>query len=237
MKKIIVNAYTNRQEIFEYSKLKPSSEFVPSWWKDLPSKPELVNTPEYLGYKLNMRGCPGFVDLYKLGYMLPLWSDLLVEVGAKGDTSYRWQFSDQYSDATVHPDHQRNKFLPDTEYQHIKINAPWLLETKEDLNWAVVPPTWNVDNPENIIIPPGVLNFKYQRQINANLLIKRDKESKIIKIKFHQPLMQIIPLTEKPVEFRFHLISNEEWENRKNAGGYGCIFSRSYYKLKSLMHK
>ena len=147
MKKIVLNAYTNRSEVYEYSKIQPTSNFVPNWWNDLPAKPELVNNEEFLGYKLNMRGCPGFVDLYKLGFMIPLWSDILIEVAPNGETWYRWQFSDQVSDATVHPDHQRNKFLRDTEFQHIKINTPWLLETNKDLNWMVAPPTWNLSNP------------------------------------------------------------------------------------------
>lgn len=237
MKKIILDAYTDRAEIYRFSQIRPSSEFLPQWFKSLPSTPELNITDKVLGFKKNMRGCAGFTDLYGTGFMLALWSDLLVEMGGKGDPWGRWQFSDEASAAAFHPDAQRNSFMPDSDYQHLKINSPWVLSSSSAIDWLVAPPVWNIANPSELVVPTGILNFKYQNHLNANILLKRAEERRVIHLKFGQPLLHLIPLTERPVEIRHHLVRHEEWVARLNYSGYGAKFIRSYNLLKKLIRK
>lgn len=236
-KPLIINAYTYREEILRHAHIESASKFLPDWWKELSPEPTLKLDEKTPSYYKNMRHCAGFLDLYRHGFMVPLWSDLLVELGEKGSPWLSWQFSDEESDAVVHQAHQRGSFLDEKKYQHLKLQTPWILDCKEDIDWIVAPPSWNISEPDDMIVPTGIVNFKYQRQINANMFMRRGDTNRVVHLEFGQPLLQMIPLTERKVIMNHHLIGAEKWKNMKQGGMYSAKFIGSYYKLKDRITK
>lgn len=233
-KKIIVDCFTNRSSVFEYSKLTPAKQNYPDWWKDLP-KSGFFSNDEMVPNR-NMKACAGFVQMYQTGYMISLWSDLRVKVGKMGTDSVEWQWSDQKSSAFIHAPKQSGDLYDSTLYQHLKLFSPWLLSAKQETNFLFHMPTWNMNNVfGNVIVLPGVVEYKYQNSTNVQILIKRETEEKIINLPFGMPIVQLTPLTENEVVFKHHLIGDEEFNNINSSKEESITFGAKYYVKKKLL--
>ena len=66
-KPVVVNFYTDRQDVFDYYKIQPMNHFIPQWFKDIDPKYK-VDT-QSLHTESNMRGCAGCMT-FSLGRML-----------------------------------------------------------------------------------------------------------------------------------------------------------------------
>jgi hypothetical protein len=105
-KPIDIHFFTTREEVFNLAKPKHAIEFIPDWFKKLPAH-RFTNEPnQNLIGNRNIKTCPGFVNLYKTGFIFSLWSDLNVEIN--GD-DYRYQFIDHTSNIVVHNANQMGK--------------------------------------------------------------------------------------------------------------------------------
>lgn len=231
MKPIIVDMYTDRSYVYEFAKPAPSSEFYPDWWFALhPTiKDGSIDQP-------TMVSCEGFLAQYRRGLIIPMWSDLMLEVAAEGSVGCRWAYADNKSAAQVHMPAQRGSYLPDGKYQHLKLDVPWVFRCDEDVSFQLLQPMWNFDDPDSLLIPPGVLNFKYQFAANINMFIRRTPKAQEILIPHGQPMVQLIPLTERPVLFRPHLVTAEEM-SKQSALKTTIKFAGTYRRIKSLMTK
>lgn len=231
MKPIFVDMYTDKSYVYEFAKPAPASEFYPEWWMSIGKsiKDGAIDKP-------TIKSCEGFVAQYRNGVILPMWSDLMLEVAPLGSTGYRWTYSDGLSNIQVHPVEQRGSYLPETAYQHLKLEAPWVFRCDEDISFQWLQPMWNFDAPEAVLIPPGIVNFKYQFGVNINMFLKRSHSPREVLIEHGQPLVHLIPLTERKVIFRAHLVTNDEI--RALASLRTSIkFIGTYRKVKSLLSR
>jgi hypothetical protein len=227
-KPIVFHCYTDRAEVFNHAKIAKSSEFIPDWWKSIPKEvlanDDLVSLP-------TLKSCPGFIDLYRSGFFIPMWTDLMVEVGEFGNPAYRYQYADRRSEAMHHPTYQRGAAFPEEKYQHLKVSVPWYLKCDEDISFLFSTPTWNMDSPETFTVLPGMLNFKYQGAVNVNTLWTREAQLKRHLLPFGSPLAHLIPMTERKMVLQHHLLDTEEFENLRCIGRR-VSFTTNYRKLK-----
>jgi hypothetical protein len=208
---IHLDCFTDRADVFALSKIDHSMKFIPDWWKSLPKS--VNNTDNHLFPTL--KTCQGFIDLFKNGIILPLWSDLSINLAKinHSDNLNTWQFADQMSIIEIHNFQQRGNFLPKEEYQHFKILSPWHLKTKEDLNWVVTGNTWVNNDLSKIFFTEGMLNFKWQAQSNINMFCKRENKDQNILLEAGQPMLQFIPMSDKKIVLHHHLVSEYEFVN------------------------
>lgn len=229
--KIIVDAFTNSVEAFDLFRVERASSFVPEWWRDLDKEPTIDG---FVPSK-NMRGCSGFSSLYQKGLIIPLWSDVALSLGGKGNDYIRWQFADQKSKAEIHPEISRGSYLPNTNYCLLKMDSPWLFKTKEEISWVFTQPTWNNPSPETFLVPPGLVNYKYQHFTNVNIVLPRAEQDKTIMLSAGLPMAHIIPLTEKNIEVRHHRVDDQEW--LKIGLKPRCFFAHNYNKYVAMKKK
>lgn len=229
MKPIVVNMYTDKSYVYEFAKPAPASEFYPDWWKSLDksTKTGAIDYP-------TIKTCEGFVAQYRVGVMIPAWSDLMVEIAPIGNTGYRWTYSDGKSGAQVHPTEQRGSYLPEHEYQHLKLETPWVFHCDDEVAFHWAQPMWNFDDPESVLIPPGIVNFKYQFAVNINMFFKRKPTTREVFIEHGHPLVHLVPLTERPVVFRAHLVSADEIKKLSDLRT-SLKFVGTYRRVKSLL--
>lgn len=202
-----VDVFTTHSRAFENYQIKKSSGFIPSWFKN--SQKEYQVDGEFIK-KPTIKTCAGLINNYKSGFIIPLWTDLGIKCTFnENKLSINWKFADETTTATNHPFQEWESFLNPLDYFHVKINSPWLIKTKEDINWFFTSPYWNI-NPFEISFPQGVLEFKHQHASNINMFFKI--EEKTYFLEQNTPLVQLIPLTEKTVKLHHHLISQEEAE-------------------------
>jgi hypothetical protein len=190
---------------YETVPLKYSNHYYPEWWKKMPKAEFDFDTMEA---KINMKRCLGLIKFYENSITLPMWSDFALSITNNGD--WKSQFSDRMSVLTFHPKGQRVGFKD--EYENFKLDSPWLLRTKKDINFFFGPDFYNFQQT-NIEICPGVLDFYHSHSTNINFLTKRNND---VFIPFGQPLINIIPLSEDIMVLKNHLISEREYQKLKS---------------------
>ena len=224
-KKVVIDCFTPLIHVYNYAPIELASKHIPDWWKQLPKHGGMR---ENLFTKTNMKSCYGLIDLYKSGIIIPLWSDIRFLLEPNGDLTY--QYSDQTSTADFHDPDERKGWAPPNEYAHIKLVCPWLFKSKEDVNWVYVPPMYNQSDLASYTTCTGILNFKYQRATNVNLIFPIPKQKKLIHIDHGHPLIHAIPLTDKRIEVRNHLVTEEEYK-KINDAFLPITFNRKYEKI------
>lgn len=206
---VVLDLYTARKDIFEFSPPVKAAKTYPEWWLKLP---KAEPRGSMLGSSRTMKNCVGFTNLFKHGLVIPMWSDIEISVGPVGSDFMQLQYADGKSEAGVHPESQRGTYLPDSLYQHVKLTSPWRAKCSDDIEWAFVQPVWNFEHPDKIIIPAGVTEFTHQSATNINLFIPRTEQTSVLSIPHGQPMAHLIPLTDRPVEYRVHLTTQEKFD-------------------------
>jgi hypothetical protein len=208
-KDIVIHCYTDRADVYNYFPVVPNRKTKPEWFKKL-------NTPYFKNlddFEFNLKLCPGFTGLFNAGFTIPLWSDLLLEVGKQGSEDYRWQYSDGISNISFHTDREYSDYFRAIDYQHFKLESPWLFHCEERINFLAVEPFWQFKNLKNISVLPGMVQFYSQPFTNINLFVKREKNEQKTLLSAGTPAYTFIPITEKTVKIVCHLVSSEKIKN------------------------
>lgn len=202
--KVIVDLFTTDATVFEYSKPQPAVKLHPDWWKRLPK-------PAEAGYK-NMRYCPGYVDLYRRGFMTTLWSDIKIFIpGAQApDTGLVYEFADGVSTLQVHDNSQFDGFYPSDKCVVVKLHSPWRARTRTMLNFLVIDAAYNRMTHDLYFSPSGNVNFVDQHDTNPFLFFMRNETDTNVTLEFGTPLNHFVPLSDKRIELAYHLISERE---------------------------
>jgi hypothetical protein len=228
---ITIDCFTSDHLAFQLSKPDYAIKFMPDWWKKMPSyyteKNNLYHSP-------TMKGCEGFKNSFLNGFMIPMWSDLILDVGPKGTNGYGWQFSDRESSIVIHPFKQMNSYLDETNIQHFKLTCPWSFKCNKDIKWVWTDPLWNRIHSNDYTILPGIVSFKFALQGNVNLFVYREEKSKLIKINFGQPVTHLVPMTEKKLKIKHHLVSEDEYK-KLSILTKPVVFYRRYTTIKNLL--
>jgi hypothetical protein len=232
-KKVVLDCFTSAPEVFEFVPIVEATKCLPTWWKELPKNKVCFKSLDNLE-ATNMKHCVGFTDLYKNSFVIRMWSDLLLGIGKIGTTDYRWGYADKKSSLTFHPAVQRGSYLNEKEYQHFKLDSPWILKTNRYVNFFWAGATWNMEQPEKIIWLPAVNNYYHQASTSINFMCKRENETKEVLIPFAEPLIYITPLTEHEVVLKNHLVSNLELNTIENRTKFMSSFVGSYSKLRKI---
>lgn len=221
--KIVLDVFTDRQTVFDQYKVDRAIKFLPKYWNKLPNhfmEDGFVPRP-------TMRTCPGIIKNYKEGFILPLWSDIVISCEEQEEeTIVRWSFADGRSVIEYHPSEQWSEFLDPKEYFHIKINSPWFFRTKKNIKFYWSNPYWN-NEPLKFTISPGITDFQYSHETHFNTFF--EKKRKNIFLEQNTPLCHFIPMTEKDVIIKQHLISSIEREQFVREKSY---FLSSWAKQK-----
>jgi hypothetical protein len=226
---VVVDAFISERyaHAYDYAPIDYAEKFIPDWWKKLP-KAELDF--ETMGRKKeSMKTCAGFIDHMSRGLIIPIWSDLMLRTDYP-DT-YKFQFSDGISNCESHATRQRGSFQSDRI--NIKIISPWLLKSEKNVSFTFLPTFWNNDIKPNYDLAIGTTNFYYQNSTHMNLLINPGEK---ISLNFGKPMLHIIPLTEKKIKLKRHLVTDDEW-TRHNKRMIGMSFTSAYFKLKKHREK
>ena len=222
--KLEIDAYTRWAPAYHYTPLVKAHHTLPQWWRDLPSVGrDQWGFPSFKN--MNMKSCNGFIDLYKVGIMVEYWNDLVITV-TKSGISQNYALS-EYNEDKPHPQFQWGAGFPG--HHHIKLNGPWIMEERSGTPFLFCPALWHMDQMDTPKIMPGIVNFKYQFQININMFLPIREEPYEIRLKRGTPLVQLIPLSEKPIELRRHLVTGEkfaELDNRNHPDAAGKYSDR-----------
>lgn len=230
-KKIVVDAFTSVPTMYDLFKIESASQFFPDWWKSLPSKIDMVTDFGVPIEHPTMKRCEGFLELYRNGFVIPLWSDLNIKTHENGDYAYMYSFGDS-PEIVTHNTQEHGGHLTQNHI-HLKLFCNWKIVEKTGVNFYFGQPFWNqIDTLDTMHTPPAIVNFKYQVGTNVNILLA--KRNATVKLKHGSPLVHLIPLSENEVEIRNHLISEEEIGKLRSRYGNAISFVNKYKNNKRL---
>ena len=230
LKKIKLECFTADAAIHKFFPISLAKKFIPEWFKSIPPMGEQTAT---------IKHCDGFHNLYSRGWVMPMWSDLLLETDKEGGYKYQYSGSFEsypggnrgYQPIDQHSSEQLgNKFL---DHIHLKLLSPWIIKEKSGVDFYYSENTWGIKKYfDDITILPGVLNFKDQHTANINMFLEK-KNNKFI-IEHNTPLIHCIPLSEAKLEIENHLVSDQEFKHLSHIASYNFSFTGTYNKGKSL---
>lgn len=197
-KPIYLDCYTDDASVFQYAPIVRGTKLMPSWWKKLEEQ-ESYST---------MRQCVGMTSLYSKSFIIPLWCDAHFWFDEFGVLN--WQFYDYKTQTKVHAYDQRKGWLDENNFAHAKIESPWVLKCSEPINFLWKSVEWEKTDFSKYLILSGCVEFLHQTTSNINLMFKKQDTSERIIFKLKQPMVHLIPMTERKVHLRVHLVSSEE---------------------------
>lgn len=230
-KPVDVYFYTTREDVFNHARPKRASNFLPDWWKNLPRKLTYEGSETPLFPSSTLKGCPAFTNLYTSGFMFPMWSDLNVEVD--GD-NFRYQFADRTSSLSPHPKAQFGACDLLDKYLHLKILNPWLAQSKSKVNFLAVPPTWNNFGHDDVVVLPGSYGFRQFTFANINLLFKKAPQKIVHSLLFGQPVLHMVPITDRPIRLHYDLVSDAEMAKIKSKSPVLMMWDNRYRRSEKI---
>jgi len=230
---IDVFCYTNNVNAYGYFPIRQAREFIPQWWKDIPNTvyDETSNHHTRGFLKPTMKRCPGIIEYYKKGFMIPLWSDVEIIVDSNIN-EHGWSTATaDNSSVEPHPEFQRGQFLSSGNWFHNKLASPWQIETKEPLDFLYLQPHWNLDELNSDIVIPNGYNSFYKGNHSTHIQMFVNKSSnRVINIDAGTPILHLVPLTEKKI--KIHTVYDEEHTNMLNKKASLYSFGSKYYRKK-----
>jgi hypothetical protein len=235
---IDVFCYTNNVNAYEYFPIRQAREFIPQWWKDIPNALYVDGCIHHTkGFvKPTIKRCPGIIEYYKKGLMIPLWSDVEIIVDQNINPEGWLTAAADHSFIESHSNLQKGDFLSSGDWFHNKLISPWTIETKEPLDFLYLQPHWNLNELNNdILIPNGYSSF-YEGNHETNIQMFVNKSfDRVINIDAGTPILHLVPLTDKKI--KIHTIYDEDRTSmlRKKGAQYSFV-SKYYRKKKDPLH-
>ncbi|CAB5221978.1 hypothetical protein UFOVP242_192 [uncultured Caudovirales phage] len=184
----------------------PASKIAPKWWRNVPQS---SYNWENMHPDVTVRSCMGIVNTFKTGYIMPLWCDLAINFN---ETGIKYNFADNASRIDFHGDKQAPGWY--TDYVIMKIVSPWLFHISHDIKVLYSYPWYHFAEPSPYYQPYGI-NDNIQGIFESHQFMLLKKEQKQVMLNAGMPLAHIIPLTERRIKFKTEVISEQEYEKKR----------------------
>jgi len=228
-KKIVLDVFTNQQYCYDQFQPMLAKKFIPDWWKSLPASRTdggLFTAQDNTVPVSSMKQCPAINEILKQGVIFPSWCELHFKVDNFGRIEQR--VFPEHTALLPHDEQDWNFHKPDMA--HVKIGSPWLIKESTGVKWMWIKPDWHTTNPLAYWGVPGIVEYKYQHAVLNNIMLPFGQE---LKINPGDPWLQLIPMSENPIEVRCHIVSGEEMSrlNTTNISAVGS-YMKSVKNIK-----
>ena len=172
--------------------------------------------PFYVEDNMTVRDCYAFIELYKKGVIVENWCDISIRT-ENGKFDY-WYSGGNKPD--LHSRYQLGESFPN--HHHIKLVSPWTVRETSGVKFLWLGAEWSLDKHE-IKVLPGVINFDIVSEINVNIMFPI--RNGIFTLPVGNPLVHLVPLSEKKLKVTNHLVTQQEIDrimlNSKSLSFYG----------------
>jgi hypothetical protein len=221
--KIVVDCFTAIPDLPNLFPITPAKEELPDYWKNL----ETTVTNQGI-VKSTMRLCPGVQYLHTQGFIIKNWADVTINTQ---NNRLSWE-PNQLADS--HESYAwGDRILK--EYYHFKILSPWAFKEKTGVKFLMTNTFWH-DTSFKPFIPNGLIEWKYQHFTNIHMFIpKLNTAHKNIIIPAGKPLVQVFPLSDKVIETKMHVVTDNELKSMFEPFRFTKV--GWYFKRKKLLNK
>lgn len=213
---VTIDCFTYNPVVYDNFKIDIASKFYPKEFKELPnSYPTKLNSDKNSHIETSVatvRKCTGVTDLFSSGFIIPSWETFSAEATIDGKLYFNSNPSSVSGSGGAHH-HSRIQYGDDIYkgWTHSKFMSPWLISEKTGINF-----TWNgcpwhrTDLADKMSVLSAVVDYKYQVVTHVNVFIKNGN---IVTLNQGDPLVHMIPMSEKKVKIKHHLVSMNEWRS------------------------
>jgi hypothetical protein len=230
-KEIVVDLFTPFQSVADEYPIELTRKFTPKWFKG--AKPSYL-VDDFKPHP-TLKGCTGMLDLWQKGFIIPLWTDCVVKVNKVnqevGAGDFEWQTADSRTTPISHHHNQWSMFADPKKHGHFKFGDCWAMKTKEDIKWHWSAPYWHQGLDLDYTTPPAIINgYDTSMTLNVQLMLKVDKP-KVIEFTAGDPMVQMIPLSDRNIKIKTHVVDHQEFINlTSEASGIGVSKFINGYK-------
>jgi len=232
-KKQTIEFKTDIMGLAKFAPVVPAQEAVPNWFKEMKhyieEKPQGWNpqampgraknlfgkmgkTAQNMFYSFTVKRCPAIVDIMTEGFVVPMWSDFLIQRGFPpnmgGEEILEWDNRDFPYGASFHQNNQiYNWDLPSkSTYKHpLKFHSPWKFFTPKGYSTLFIP--YNYDFQTDYSVLPGIVETDTWHEVNFPTLIHKKKD---FMIKRGTPFVQAIPFKRSKWNFKMDMVTEKE---------------------------
>ena len=199
--------WTNMVGLPEVEPVQLSQNFIPDWFIKTHKKIPNTHPKADVG---TIKNCPAMPDFFKLGYVVPLWCDLIVNV--ENDGKYHWKSSNKEFKWQIHGDVQYKHHLPDNAQENcalvVKPDCPWYVKTPPGVSLLQMPLFYHF-NPDFTVLP-GTIWTDIHHEINQQMVLHNYGETFITK---GTPLAMYIPIRRETFDYTVRHQTPEDHEN------------------------
>jgi len=215
-KKVTVDCFISNPTTHSLFRPDYANKFFPKGFKQLPAFVDVKANDDPKSRLTTsvptLKRCVGITNLFNEGFILPAWTDFDIEMLRDG--RFYKQDPMMMLDANPHPPFMMWEDLY-KGYQHVKISSPWLIVENKGIRFTWNQCDWhNTDRIENFHLLSAVIDFKAQHNSHVNAFIKKGT---ITHVKAGDPLVHIVPITDKELDLQCHLIDDAEYNKLANA--------------------
>jgi hypothetical protein len=157
--------------------------------------------------EFSLRTCPAVRDLTQVGYVIPLWQDMLIKISRQDGVEVvpsgvmKDHDGNVFSDIQFHQEHVMAGYSFGEEYVNfsMKIRCPWYVKTKPGTSIMLLPVQYNTS--PYFTIASGIIESSKYPMILAQVILKKFEGEFLLKK--GTPLIQIIALKDQP-QLRIH---------------------------------
>ncbi|TQV75437.1 hypothetical protein FLL45_10980 [Aliikangiella marina] len=200
----------------------PANRFYPDWFKKTAASHSIPPTQKFplgiseaLGLSnvnVTVRRCPGIISLLSEGYIVPLWSDHVVQVRPNTINAFAANHSGGIS---LHSQQNQYKTMPLPEGYYpdaVKFTNPWKVVTPKGWSVLVMAPFYQFENRFQVL--PGVVDADSYHHIHVNTLFKSAPADH--QLKMGMPFIQVIPFERKALEMEVRHSTDQDKKRIEN---------------------
>lgn len=185
----------------------PASKFEANWINNL--KQDYIQNKSNEEKRSHLYKCPGIFDLFNHGFIIPAYTDLLIDSNSIRDMMVKpasdnveKQFKEYAKGEMIqfHSYETVAKYFPyksGTVRALLKINTPWYVVAPKNTKFIVLP----IAYPDEMLFEQtiGILDPANNAELNCQMYWHKPGERHVIKA--GTPLFHIIPMTSENVTF------------------------------------
>jgi hypothetical protein len=174
---------------------KPSKEFIPQWFKDMPYG-RMEPGSKHVYEEKTAKMCPALPETFSQGYVVPMWVDTIIKFD-ESTNSWIWRTANHNTfKLDIHPPEQLlNHVSEGVTYQGsttsfiFKAMCPWRLITPPGYSTLQLPLFYHFKKEFSVL--PGVIRTDIHHELNQQVLYHGG--GKEVFIRRGEPFVQYIP--------------------------------------------
>ena len=205
----------------EIAPVKPAKYFIPQWFKNMNDSIEQPanhekGKPSYFGKKGDtaikhssgtVKRCPAIVDLITEGYIIPMWSDFLIQRDMEtlewDNKSFPYGIEFHSKEQIVGWDLKKTDFP-----EGVKFTNPWRIYTPKGYSVMFMTPTYQFEKRFTVL--PGIVETDSYHHINFPSIWHTTKDAII---KRGTPFIQVIPFKRDDWQHTVSQMNEEDLNN------------------------